>query len=987
MKEYRQKNQKLISSPKGFAQMNFSRNDNNYTTLTNENAIIYNFLTGEHFFLKKGTSAFDIWYYIQENISVNLGELLALMHRKYITTSREVIFKDTFKFLNQMAHSDLVKYNLSTYTSPQVLLINPQNPLKNAQVWESISLGLLYLAAVLDNEGITCKILDLNRDISMFKLIPSVLKILKPDIIGITCTSMTYLSALAIATIIKEFSSETIIIMGGPHVSFLYEAILSQHNVIDFIVIGEGEHTFVELVKNLTNNNSAFNIINGIAYKQNNHIVVTKRRMSIDNLDALPFPDPFKFLYYPPSCVNIPFRILAKRGCPFKCIYCSSSSFWGNKMRLRTPQNLVTEIEYYTANYNAKEIVFNDDIFTIPLEWIKDFCKLMLARNVQIVWGCDTRIDSVDHKLLKKMFESGCRTILYGIESINPVVLRNIKKKLPPLHRIEETIKMTEDIGIKPVLSFIIGLPGENKDSIKNTIEWLKSLNLLKRAEFLFLNSFPGTPFSSSWPNLGFKLTANTLWYNLHTPIFTSQDLSLQEQVNLYLEIIDELKKKEMIKKNPFIVSHQIGNKIFCKDIKNKKWHMITGIGIDIWNMIAECDNINEIVRRISLKYKKSIYKIQNDINHFFRLLDSRGLISVTETLFQKKLQNSPKFEDHEKKDIITKLNNEALKKNIILKVDFSLTYKCPLRCKHCYAGHAVKTPSIKDELTASEIKEIIKGLVAQGCFEVCFTGGDPLFKEGIIEILDFTKQIDCYVRILTSGYRLSSELRKAFVNNPHLNDIEISFFGISKESHEFITQIPGSFKRVCETIKSLTSTGIKIIIKYIIMKHNINEAPKLSALANELGADFVYSGGLIYPRLNFDVSPQKLMANTEELIDHYLWFIKSGYSIDCGDHNCKSVGKTICSISPSGDVKPCEFFPTVIGNIKDNSFTEIWSSKKAESLRKLLTENKICNNCAINDVCPICPAILYLDTKGFNKPSTKACKIAGIISKLSVDV
>ncbi len=532
----------MITLPKGFGQMKFSKSEYCYTTITKGNVTIFNLLTGEHFSLKKDTPAFEIWYYIEENTPVNLEEILRYIYQKYTTTPHEVIFQDTIKFLNQMAYSGLIKYNALTYSFPRVLLINPPNPLKNNRIWEHVPLGLLYLAAVLNNEGITCKILDLNEDISMFKLIPFVIRMFKPDIVGVTCTSMTYLLALAIATIIKGSSSKTTIIMGGPHVSFLCGDILSQHNVIDFVVMGEGEYTFIELIKNLTIKNSSFSAIKGIAYRQSNRVFINNNRAPIDNLDLLPFPDPFKFLYYPPSNFFTSFRILTKRGCPYKCIYCSSSSFWGDKMRFRTSQNVLSEIEYYIDNYDAKEIIFNDDVFTVPLKWIQNFCELLIKRDIRVLWGCDTRIDCVDHELLKNMFKSGCRTILYGIESINPRVLKNIGKNLPPLNKIEETIKMTKDVGIEPVLSFIIGLPGETKDSIKETVEWVKSLNLLKSTEFLFLNPFPGTPLYSSWPNLGFRLIADDLAYNLYTPIFTFRKFSLQDQVNFYLEVINEKK-------------------------------------------------------------------------------------------------------------------------------------------------------------------------------------------------------------------------------------------------------------------------------------------------------------------------------------------------------------------------------------------------------------------------------------------------------------
>jgi len=339
-----------------------------------------------------------------------------------------------------------------------------------------------------------------------------------------------------------------------------------------------------------------------------------------------------------------------------------------------------------------------------------------------------------------------------------------------------------------------------------------------------------------------------------------------------------------MIKKNPFVIGHKIGDKVFCRDVKNRRWHIITGVGVDIWNIILEENNcISDIVKRISSKYKRPIHELENDVGCFLRLLNTNKLISTTESVFAKKSQYSSEENNHSNLsglDVVLKLADEALKSNIILKADLSLTYKCPLKCKHCYAGHLVEKPRPRQELAIGEIKEIINTLVLQGCFEICLSGGDPFFKQGVIELLDLIKEIDCFARILTSGYRLTPELIEALGNNPHINDVEVSLFGTSRESHEFVTQVPGSFNSSCGTIKNLTSKGIRTIIKFVIMQRNINEARDVPKLAEDLGSNYCYSAGLIYPRLDFDRSPQKLMAGSEELVNYYVWLKEKGYSL-----------------------------------------------------------------------------------------------------------
>ena len=278
-------------------------------------------------------------------------------------------------------------------------------------------LGLGYLAAVLEKNGykvyiIDCGLLNINYE----KVIDYLIKI-KPILIGITSLTVHYNQMKKLSNLIKENSElkDIPLVLGGVHVTFLPETSIKECNA-DFCIIGEGEITLLELV-NAIKNKTPLNEIKGLAFKQNDDIIINEPRDLIENLDELPFPawhlippnlypqDPHGHEY-----IRAPYApIMTTRGCPFKCSYCASTNFWKNKFRRRSPKNVVDEIEFLMKNFGIREIHIWDDNFTLIKNHVIGICNEIIKRGLDLKLKCPNgvRVDSLDEKLLAKMKKAG----------------------------------------------------------------------------------------------------------------------------------------------------------------------------------------------------------------------------------------------------------------------------------------------------------------------------------------------------------------------------------------------------------------------------------------------------------------------------------------------------------------------------------------------------------------------------------------------------
>lgn len=363
----------------------------------------------------------------------------------------------------------------------KVLLVNP--PFEKIYEKTSIKgvapstppLGLACIGGSLLDKGHCAKIFDFN--LYGEKEFMDVLKKFNPEFVGITFVTPLIKEANKIAKIIKKLNKKIIVIGGGAHCSSFPESSLRETE-LDISIIGEGDFTIQEIVqgKNLSQ-------IKGIAYKKNSKIIVNQRKDFIEDLDILPFPAHNLYeihKYKVPSAIarkNPVAWLETSRGCVFNCVYCNKSCF-GKTFRVKSPRRVVEEF-IRTKEIGFREIHLTDDGFTTDIERAKKICDLLIEKKVGISWSTITgiRVDRVDEELLIKMKKAGCYRVYFGIESGNQRILKNIKKGIT-LEQVKQSVKWAKQAGLEVAGYFMIGLPGETKKTMQDTIDFAKSLDL-----------------------------------------------------------------------------------------------------------------------------------------------------------------------------------------------------------------------------------------------------------------------------------------------------------------------------------------------------------------------------------------------------------------------------------------------------------------------------------------------------------------------------
>ncbi|MEM1995068.1 MAG: radical SAM protein [Nitrososphaerales archaeon] len=355
-------------------------------------------------------------------------------------------------------------------------------------------LGLAYVAAVLEEAGYNVKIIDSPvLGLSLQETVETVIR-MRPDVVGITATTPTFNRAISLAESLKKVADIPLVI-GGPHSTTLPDETLAL-SCFDIAIIGEGEYTMLELLKCLQKG-TPLHEVKGIAFKERGQIVKTPPRAYIDDLDALPFParhllPPLKYYHPTPSAYrSLPqATMITSRGCPYQCTFCDRSVF-GNKYRARSPKNVVDEVEELVYEYRAKEVRFWDDTFNINRKRVLEICREMLMRRLDISWTCLCRANLVDEEMLREMAKAGCWQVEYGIESGNEELLKKIGKGIT-LQQIKGAVEKTKAAGMKARGFFMLGLPGETEQTLRQTISFARSLKL-DAAVFHITIPFPGT--------------------------------------------------------------------------------------------------------------------------------------------------------------------------------------------------------------------------------------------------------------------------------------------------------------------------------------------------------------------------------------------------------------------------------------------------------------------------------------------------------------
>lgn len=363
-------------------------------------------------------------------------------------------------------------------------------------------LNLCYLAAYVRDKFKNTNVTVIDAEINglSHEKIASIIKEIKPELIGITANTCSFDSVVSLTIILKLTLPGVPIAIGGPHPSALPELSLIESKS-DFAVIGEGELTFGDLVEHLTGGSGDFSKIAGLCFiDKDGNVHTNEKRELLKDLDMLPFPARDlidSHLYSPPPTKKVSLGantlIAGGRGCPFGCGFCGAQSVWSRKTRFRTAENIVSEMKECTEKYHIKSFNFTDELFTVDRERTLELCQEILENDLKISWVCSARAQGLDKDVLQAMKDAGCREISFGIESGNREILRKMSKSLD-LDEAQEVISLTKKMGITTHASYMFGYIGETEQTMQETIRFAEILNT-DVAVFFIASPLPGTPF------------------------------------------------------------------------------------------------------------------------------------------------------------------------------------------------------------------------------------------------------------------------------------------------------------------------------------------------------------------------------------------------------------------------------------------------------------------------------------------------------------
>ncbi len=414
----------------------------------------------------------------------------------------------------------------------KVLFVNPPQTASKYKFMGVIAppLGIAYMAGVLQENHIDVEILDASAEDMDFKDVEKELLKRKPDLVALTALTPTIGSALETAQVVKETLPDSIVVMGGYHPTFNFIETLEDENV-DIVIRGEGEYIMLNLVQALENQSSLHDV-KGIVFEDKNskEIVVNPEAPLIQDLDELPFPAlnllPMKKYRLLDMDTHMT-TMITTRGCPMQCSFCSSAAMHGKKIRERSVENIVDEIEYLKTNYDIDTIAFMDDTFTLKKRKVMAICDEILKRNIEIMWGCTSRVDTLDEKLLKKMKEAGCITIFIGVESADQQQLDNMCKNTT-IAKIENAFKIAHKLKIRTIASVALGMPGDTKEIMNKTVKFVHKLKP-NYAIYSLATPYPGTRFYKEAFEKNLIKIKDWSKYTLITPILETIDCSLND--------------------------------------------------------------------------------------------------------------------------------------------------------------------------------------------------------------------------------------------------------------------------------------------------------------------------------------------------------------------------------------------------------------------------------------------------------------------------
>lgn len=384
-------------------------------------------------------------------------------------------------------------------TPPAVRLMNPatlEPDLLPAKSW--VPLGIASLAAALRANGFEADLRDLHD--ADWDEVYRLLAASGADVVGISCFTFERVNALRTAAVARQALPGALVVMGGPHATCFPEQLL-RRGVVDIVALGQAEETVVELAACLERNGDLRDVA-GIVYRHGDGIRTTRPRPrggQID-LDGLAFPayGTFDLSQYKSPEIPAQYRdltgthVITSRGCPYSCHFCSVHHFFKGRWTFRSPGNVADELERLVQEQGVRHVYFSDDLLTLDPQRTIGLCREILARKIDIVWMAETRVDCVDKEVLGWMRKAGCYRIYYGVESGSPRILKAINKRFT-VGQVANAFALTHEAGIEPCCFLMVGNPGENPETIAETVVLIEAIRPATMPIIGITTILPGT--------------------------------------------------------------------------------------------------------------------------------------------------------------------------------------------------------------------------------------------------------------------------------------------------------------------------------------------------------------------------------------------------------------------------------------------------------------------------------------------------------------
>jgi len=356
-------------------------------------------------------------------------------------------------------------------------------------------LSLAYVAAIIKKSGHEAIIIDANiLNLNLNQVLKKI-EDFSPDLLGFTVTTNTFHGIHCWIHAIKKMIDIPVIIGGA--LLELYPREVMQHKEIDYAIVGMGIDSLSKFLIALENKKD-FSNIHGLCFRKNGKIIINEKDNSKEDISYMPLPArellPNHKYYAPFSQKKYFTALITSRGCIFKCFYCCLSE----QQQLRKVDDVINEIEECYYRFNIRDIDIYDAIFTVNRKRTMDICQKIREKKLKFSWRIRTHINLVDKELLEEMAASGCKMIMYGIESVNAEILKNLGRVPISVNQLRDKIALTEKAGISSFGFFMLGSPGETYFTMNNTVRISKKLGL-DFVQFSRLALIPGTQLYNTY--------------------------------------------------------------------------------------------------------------------------------------------------------------------------------------------------------------------------------------------------------------------------------------------------------------------------------------------------------------------------------------------------------------------------------------------------------------------------------------------------------